>query len=87
MTITPMQIIAACDAGPGAMVAIGLPAPKNYWDVIQKMWAAQDRLPPAAARALAVRDRMTLDYVYSATKVPGAFPAMRGLPFPGGSGA
>jgi hypothetical protein len=46
------------------------------------MWAAQDALSPAASRQLASHDRMTLDYVYSATKVPGAAPRMRGLPFP-----
>lgn len=64
------------------MVAIGLPRPANLWDVIRTMWAAQDQLSGRGQLALARRDRMTLDYVYSATKVPGAYPAMRGLPYP-----
>ncbi len=79
---SPMRIIEACDAGPAAMVAIGLPQPKNYADVIRTMWAAQDQLSERSARALQVRDRMALDYAASATKVPGAAPHIRGLPFP-----
>lgn len=79
---TPMEVIAACDAGPEAMVALGLPRPANLGDVIKTMWGAQDLLSDAGQRQLAKRDRMTLDYAYSATKVPGACPAIRGLPFP-----
>ena len=79
---TPMQIIAACDAGPATMVALGLPQPTTYADVVRTMWDAQDRLSDRGARALQARDRMTLDYAASASKVPGAAPHTRGLPFP-----
>ena len=79
---TPMEVIAACDAGPDAMVAIGLPRPASLGDVVRTMWAAQDQLSETGKRQLAVRDRMTLDYAHSATKVPGAAPNMRKLPFP-----
>lgn len=79
---TPMEIIAACDAGPDAMVALGLPRPTNLGDVIKTMWAAQDQLTGAGQRQLAKRDRMALEYAASATKVPGAAPALRSLPFP-----
>lgn len=81
-TATPMQIIAACDAGSEAMVALGLPRPANLADVIRTMWGAQDQLSESAQRQLAKRDRMMLNYAYSATKVPGAAPKMLSLPFP-----
>lgn len=79
---TPMEIIAACDAGPEAMVALGLPRPATLADVVRTMWGAQDQLSEAGKRQLAERDRMMLNYAYSATKVPGAAPNMRSLPFP-----
>ena len=80
--LTPMQIIAACDDGPDAMVAAGLPRPATLKDVVLTMWAAQDRLTAPESRALASRDRMQLDYAASATKVVGAAPQMKTFPFP-----
>ena len=80
--MTPLEIIAACDVGPDAMVSAGLPKPKTLGDVVRVMWAAQDQLTETDRRRLAVRDRMELDYVASATKVPGAYPGGTLLPLP-----
>ncbi len=65
---TPMEIIKACDAGAEAMVAIGLPRPRNYGDVMRAMWAAQDQLTPMQAAQLARRDRLQLELARAAVK-------------------
>ena len=80
--MTDLEIIAACDAGPDAMVALGLPRPKTLGDVVHTMWAAQDRLSTADQQRLASRDRMELGYMASATKCSGAYPKRNALPFP-----
>lgn len=33
-----LKIIAACDGGPGAMVALGLPRPKTLAELVNTMW-------------------------------------------------
>ncbi len=80
--MTDLEIIAACDAGPHAMMALGLPRPKTLGDVVRTMWAAQDRLSNADQQRLASRDRMELAYMASATKCSGAYPKRNALPFP-----
>jgi hypothetical protein len=80
--MTDLEIIDACDSGPNAMEALGLPAPKTLGDVIHTMREAQDRLSKTDKRRLATRDRMELGYIASATKCPGAYPKRTPLPFP-----
>jgi hypothetical protein len=82
-----LKIIAACDAGPDAMVALGLPRPKTLTELVQTMWAAQGRLNSIDGSRLAARDRMELDYMTSATKLPDAFPKRQPHPFPSSSAA
>jgi hypothetical protein len=82
--MTDLEIIAACDAGPDSMVALGLPKPKTLADIVSMMWAAQDRLTATERARLKSRDRMELDYMASATKLTNAYPKRRPLPFPNG---
>jgi hypothetical protein len=80
-----LEIIVACEAqmtGTGSMAAAGMPAPKTLADVVATMWAAQARLSAIDKRRLAIRDRMELDYMSSATKSPVAYPNRRPLPMP-----
>lgn len=76
MKPTPMQIIAACDAGSDAMVALGLPCPTTYLDRIKTMWAAHDELTYNDERRLYRRDHRELMRVRSACpkRGTGAYP-------------
>ena len=80
--MTDMEIISACDEGPDAMVAHGLPRPQTLGDLVRVMWSAQDRLSDAYRQRLSSRDRMELAYMSSATKCSGAYPKRNVLPFP-----
>jgi hypothetical protein len=74
-----LKVFHACDGEPGCparMAALGLPEPKTYGDVYKAMTVAWKALSDAERAAEGRRDRMRLDYLASATKVPGAAPNM-----------
>ena len=72
------RVVAACDrqmsGQPGALAALGMPAPANLGDVVRIMWAAQSELTAMQASRLAARDRIALDLSRSAAKCGAASP-------------
>lgn len=73
---TPREIFnAASSIDPSrALEAIGLPKPRNYGDVWRTMSDAYDRMTLAEQRIEDNETRVRLNYIASATKVPGAAP-------------
>jgi hypothetical protein len=74
-----LTVFHACDGEPGCvarMAALGLPEPKTFGDVYVAMVAAWEALSDAERAAEGMRDRLRLDYLASATKVPQATPQM-----------
>lgn len=57
-----LAILRACDDGPDAMVALGLPRPANYGERVRVMWRAQDALTPEEAASVTVKDWLTLAF-------------------------
>jgi len=70
-----IMVLHACDMEPGCfarMAALGLPAPETLGDVYRAMVTAWLALSDNERDAEGRRDRTRMDYLASATKVPGA---------------